>query len=121
MITRATNVLIKTYPGKMAVYEYVKTKFGNTASLKKQLTFDNIPCFLTSMVTNRSTARDSSGSSVNKVSVAKKVFLPAEYIVPAGCFIEIYQDNRFYEFDYSGESFVYCTHQEIILENEEIT
>lgn len=118
---RTINALNSVYPGKMSVFEYTKVKNNNSYSLKKTLTFDNIPCFLTSMVSNRSTARDSAGGFVNKISQAKKVFLPANYIIKTGSYIEISQYGRTFSFEYSGESFVYCSHQEIILENQNIT
>lgn len=115
---RTTNILKNQFYGKMSVFEYTKFTSSGKTSLKKTLVLDNIPCLLTSMVSRRSAARDTQNGFVNRLDHVKKLFLPNEYVINTGSSIEISQDGRLYSFEYSGEAFIYQTHQEIILENE---
>lgn len=115
------NVLNNVYYGKMSVYNLEKVVENYKTTLEKTLIFDNIPCLLTSMVSNRSVPRDIN-SSKNYINTKKvrKVFLPTNFDIKMGSYVEILQDGVLYSFDYSAESFHYSTHQEIILETQDI-
>lgn len=106
------------YTGKMSVFEMEKKRYGSVSKLEKTLVYDNIPCLLTSMVSNRSVARDiKSTAFLNASSTVKKVFLSNIYNIKMGSYVEISQNGRIYTFEYSGESFAYSTHQEVVLES----
>ncbi|MFI3227903.1 MAG: hypothetical protein R3Y09_10940 [Clostridia bacterium] len=115
------NALEQVFNGKMSVFTYEKVKQNSKTTLQKTLVFDNIPCLLTSMVLNRSIPRDI-GFSKNfvKTNKVKKVFLANNFDVKLGSYVEILQDGKLYSFDYSGEVFYYKTHQEIILETQDV-
>ena len=110
------------YNGKMAIFKYQKRKLENKQTiLEKNLIFDNIPCHLSSIISTRGKIRDIDSSQyINKVGQVKKVFLSPKYLVDIGSFISIIQDGKIYEFTYSGEAYIYSTHQEIYLENIQI-
>ncbi len=112
------NALSKSFIGKMAVFEYEKVAKGRGYTLNKKLVFDNIPCLLTGMVSKRSVTRDTNFDNVNKLEMVKKVFLSNEFNIKLGSTVEILQNGRVYTFEYAGESFLYHTHQEILLEHK---
>ncbi|MFI3114546.1 MAG: hypothetical protein R3Y12_00220 [Clostridia bacterium] len=115
------KILEQTFEGKMAVYNNVKVRENGKTTLQKTLVYDNIPCLLTSMVSYRSVPRDlDSNKNFVKSRKVAKVFLANDFDVEMGSYIEILQNGKLYEFDYSGEVFLYKTHQEIILETENI-
>lgn len=115
------RALAHAYHGKMSVFKLNKVWLNSKSTFQKTLVYDNIPCLLTSLVTNRSVPRDI-GKNKNYISTSKvrKVFLSTDFEVEIGSYIEILQDGKLYSFDYSGEIFHYQTHQEIILETEDL-
>lgn len=111
----------QVFDGKMSVFTYQKVRNNAKSTLQKTLVFDNIPCLLTSMVSNRSVPRDiDQNRNFIKTGTVKKVFLPNNFDVKTGSYIEILQNGKLYCFDYSGEIFHYKTHQEIILETQDV-
>lgn len=120
-MTNICNTLDNIYTGKMAVYNFNKVKTGCVSSLVKTLVYDNIPCLLTNMVSHRSVARDVNESSIiNQGTIVKKIFLRNSYDISQGSYVEVLQNGRLYKFEYSGESFLYSTHQELIVETTSI-
>ena len=116
-----SEILKNAYVGRMSVFSYRKVREKNIATIHKTLIFDNIPCLLTSMVSNRSSAKDiKKNDKINEFSSAKKIFLSNEFNVKTGSYVEVLQDGQLYTFEYSGESFRYKTHQEIIVETYKI-
>ncbi len=117
-VKRALN---QVFYGKMSVYSLEKIQKNYKTTLEKILVLDNIPCLLTSMVSNRSVPRDiNSSKNFIKTNKVRKVFLPNNFDIKMGSYVEILQDGKLYCFDYSAESFHYSTHQEIILETQDI-
>lgn len=103
----------RTYTGRMDVYGYVdvETGYGETKQ-ERQLLMQDIPCALSQYQLRPSSHSDSHSQR----SYQAKLFASPDVRIDAGSDIEVRQDGMTYKFEYSGEAFVYSSHQEIMIE-----
>jgi len=101
------------YKGLMTVTVSVPSTLpdGTTISKKKQINTQPISCYL-QRSQNKAVATDGFKSNID---YNLKVMFAPEVDVPAGSTINVRQDGMNYEFEYSGETFKYPTHQEITM------
>lgn len=106
-------IMESTYTGRMDVYGYVdvETDYGETKQ-ERQTLLQDIPCALSQYQLRPA----SHGGSHSERSYQAKLFAPPDVKIPAGSDIEIRQDGMTYKFKYSGETFMYVSHQEIMIE-----
>lgn len=106
------------YAGNLSVtvFNAEKLPSGETVLIQSSL-FDNIPCRLSNSYSNYRSFQLKSDNLVNKIDNTARLFLAPDIIIPIGSKINVLQDGRSYSFDYSGRSFSYKTHQEIIVES----
>jgi len=107
------QIMERTYNGRMDVYGYVdvETDYGETKQ-ERQLLMQEIPCAL-SQYQLRPASHSDSHSQRNYQA---KLFVAPDIRIAAGSDIEVRQDGMTYTFAYSGEAFVYSSHQEIMIE-----
>lgn len=112
-MTEQRKIIERTYTGRMDVYGYVDmdTDHGETKQ-ERQLLLQDIPCAL-SQSQLRPAAHNNSHS---QRSYQAKLFVSPDVRITAGSDVEVRQDGMTYTFAYSGEAFVYSSHQEIIIE-----
>ena len=108
------KILENTYKGKATDYRFEMVKLVTGESRQEKIiAFENIPCALSQSQLKPVTAVASNSHS-QKEYVAK-LFLAPEILIEAGSEIAVEQDGMNYLFKYTGESFSYPTHQEIML------
>lgn len=107
------QIMERTYSGRMDIYGYVdvETDYGETKQ-ERQLLLQDIPCAL-SQAQLRPSAHSNSHS---QRSYQAKLFVSPDVRIAVGSDIEVRQDGMTYKFAYSGEAFVYSSHQEIMIE-----
>lgn len=112
-MTEQRKIIERTYTGRMDVYGYVdiETDYGETKQ-ERQLLMRDVPCAL-SQYQLRPAGHSNSHS---QRSYQAKLFVSPDVRIAAGSDIEVRQDGITYKFAYSGEAFVYSSHQEIVIE-----
>ncbi len=110
------QIIESTYNGRMDVYcfEDVTTSWGETRQ-EKVLLYSDMPCAL-SQYHLRPAAH---GDSHSQRDYQAKLFAPPDMALPAGCDVEVRQHGMTYLFKYSGDAFIYPSHQEIMVERLE--
>ena len=114
------NVLVKAkkakeslYDGVCTIYEQQKIQKANKSTgFESVKVVENQPCRL-SFSTITSANQGENGASLKQTV---KLFMSPDVTVKAGSRIVVTQNNKTTEYKCSGESAVYSTHQEIILE-----
>lgn len=117
-MNRYKQTLKSMYVGRLSVsiFDEEKLSSGETVFVQNVL-FDDIPCKLSNSYRNYRSFKLKSDNLVNKLDNTARLFLQPDIIIPIGSKINVLQDDRSYTFDYSGRSFAYPTHQEIIVES----
>ncbi len=107
------QIMERTYTGRMTVYGYVdvEANYGETKQ-ERQLLLQDIPCALSQYQLRPSSHSDSHSQR----NYQAKLFAPPDIKIAAGSDVEVRQDGMTYTFAYSGEAFVYGSHQEIMIE-----
>ena len=110
------QIIESTYTGRMTVYQFenVTMSWGETRQ-ERVLLYDGVPCAL-SQYQLRPAAH---GDSHSQREYQAKLFAPPDVSLPAGCDVEVSQHGMMYKFRYSGEAFIYPSHQEIMVERLE--
>lgn len=110
------QIIERTYNGHMTVYRFedVVMSWGETRQ-EKVLLYSDIPCAL-SQHQLRPAAH---GESHSQRQYQAKLFAPPDVVLPAGCDVEVRQHGMVYLFKYSGDAFIYPSHQEIMVERLE--
>lgn len=105
----------KKYVGIMSVSGFEKVKVdGETLSAKKEIHKD-VSCYL-QRNQNKSASNDGEKSNVD---YDLKILCAPEIAIPPGCRIKVAQSGMTYDFKYSGEPFIYPTHQEITIKRSD--
>ena len=108
------KILESTYKGKAAIYRFETVKLVTGESRQEKIiAFEAIPCALSQSQLKPATT--AAGNSHSQKEYVAKLFLAPEIPIEAGSEIAVEQDGMNYLFKYSGESFIYPTHQEIVL------
>jgi len=108
---RARAAIESTYTDTCDIYKS-KEKDGNIQKEVRYKAYTGLKCAL-SQRSSRATAQT---ETTNNIRYDAKLFIAPEHSIPAGCEIWVYaQQGRKLVFTTSGESFVYATHQEILL------
>ncbi|WP_023987539.1 hypothetical protein [Paenibacillus polymyxa] len=76
---------------------------------RKGVIFDNQPCALSQASLPSAQQTDTN----NDVAYDGKLFIAPDISIPSGSRIFVTQDGMNYEFQQSGEPFIYPTHQEV--------
>lgn len=115
------NAINRMYRGKMTVTAYKKQvdEKGETVFLPEVL-YQDKACALSAIRSSLSQklAVDEEGGTYVE-SVRYKIFCDNDYFIPSGCRITVTQQGRTYQFAYSGQAFVYSTHQELTVKKQE--
>ena len=109
------KALEKTYDGSLSAYIRVKKKVDGETKLVREKLYENVRCALSKM----STPSTRQTESKNTIAYESKLFVSPDINLPSGSEIEVFQYGRTYQFINSGESFVYLTHQELLLERKD--
>lgn len=112
------KILESTYTGRMTVYHFedVELLTGETRQ-EKVIVLENIPCALSQ--SQLKPVKIAESNSHSQKEYLAKLFLAPDIKLEAGSEITVLQDGMNYHFKYSGESFVYPTHQEIMIARED--
>lgn len=114
-VRRERILLEKTYDGMMTVTGTRKTVVdGETVVTPDVIHYANQPCALSRNSDAKTEQTDDSG----RVAVLAKVFCAPELMIPSGCRIAVTQYGQTRQFQYSGETFAYPTHQELTVQLE---
>lgn len=76
---------------------------------KDGVIFDNQPCALSQASLPSAAQTDTN----NDVAYDGKLFIAPDIVIPSGSRVFVTQDGMSYEFQQSGEPFIYPTHQEV--------
>ena len=105
------------YAGKMTVTIFGEDEVDGETLDKEQVLHEDVPCRLRRSQ-NRSADSDGIKSSI---AYDLKVICAPEIEIPSGSQIKVEQDGMKYEFEYSGEPFIYPTHQEITITRGDVS
>lgn len=108
------KALERTYSGLLSVYISVKKKVDGETKLVREKLYENVKCALSKVSTPSTRQTDAQ----NTITYESKLFVPPEINIPPGSEIEVSQYGKTYQFINSAESFVYPTHQELLLERK---
>ncbi|WHX37408.1 ABC transporter ATP-binding protein [Paenibacillus polymyxa] len=105
------RLLEMTYTGVCRVEGQItyKDPVTGTERPRKGVIFDNQPCALSQASLPSAAQTDTN----NDVAYDGKLFIAPDIVIPSGSRIFVTQDGMSYEFQQSGEPFIYPTHQEI--------
>lgn len=103
-----------TYTDTCNVYNFEKVLNGSITTNQKVIKYKNIKCALS----QKSLKTSEQTESQNKVLYDAKLFLSPNIEIKAGSYIEIKRFDRILEFEQVGESFIYSTHQEVLLKRK---
>lgn len=114
------NPINRLYNGKMDViiYRKIKNVEGET-SFEEQVLYKDKVCALSSIKSTLSQKlRMNETGGARLESITCKIFCDSDFFVPSGSKIKVMQMGRTQIFDYSGEAFVYPTHQELTVKKQ---
>ncbi len=109
------KALERTYDGLLSAYIRVKKKVDGETKLIKEKLYENVRCALSKVSTPSTRQTDAQ----NAIAYDSKLFVPPDISIPPGSEIEVSQYGKTYQFINSAESFVYPTHQELLLERKD--
>lgn len=113
-MVKARKAIETMYDGTCNIIEYQKIKKANMSTGFQNVTvLENEPCRL-SFKTIGSTVQ--TGNIASAVTQVITLFISPDVVIKPGSKIVVTQNNKTTEYKHSGESAVYGTHQEIILE-----
>lgn len=116
---RIQDVLLKTYEGKMDVYER-NTVMENGRSVEKDvLVLEGIPCALSKGFYRQKKNEIVKQERTARVEYEAVIFAPPQYTIRSGSRIVAEQLGKRYSFVSTGEASVYPDHQEIAVRREE--
>ncbi|MEK3851208.1 ABC transporter ATP-binding protein [Paenibacillus sp. FSL R7-0340] len=103
--------LESTYEGVCRVEGQTTSKdpVTGTERPRKGVILDNQPCALSQASLPSAAQTDTN----NDVAYDGKLFIAPDVTIPSGSRIFVTQDGMNYEFQQSGEPFIYLTHQEV--------
>lgn len=106
-----------TYDGKMTVVGSSKTIVdGETVVTSNAVLYESHPCALA----KEDNAKTAQGEDGGEIALTHKIFCAPELTIPPGSRITVVQYGRTMALKYSGVSFAYPTHQEIMVQMEAI-
>lgn len=110
---RARVQIEKMYESTCSVWQFsrVYDKATHSTKMKKVALFEKVPCHVSYGISGA--AKQTGTIAVIGQNIT--LYLPPEYVVPAGCEIIIEGQGRTTKYESSGEPAVYQSHQEISL------
>lgn len=114
---RARVQIEKMYESTCSVWQFsrVYDKATHSTKMKKVALFENVPCHVSYGISNAAKQTDTIAVLGQNITL----YLPPEYVVPAGSEITIDTQGRITKYESSGEPAVYQSHQEISLTLED--
>lgn len=117
MIELERTALETTYDGTMTVTGISKTVVdGETIITPDAVLYENEPCALS----KEDDAKTIQGEDSGEITLTHKIFCAPELVIPPGCRITVQQYGRTMALQHSGKAFAYPTHQEIMVQMEEM-
>lgn len=114
VVKKARKALELLYDGICTVTEHQKVKKKNgSTGFEEVAVFEDLPCRLSYQTIN-STSQIGNGASA--VVQVVKLFISPDVKIESGSKITVTQNNMTVDYQQSGESAIYDTHQEIILD-----
>lgn len=111
---KARKAIESLYDGICTVTEYHKGKKANgSTNFEETVVLENLPCRLSFKTVDKTSQTDNGASRV--VQVVTLLVSPDVNIAP-GSKLTVTQNNVTAEYQHSGSSAMYDTHQEIILD-----
>lgn len=110
-IKNQKRMIEKTYCDICNIYKFQKVTKGSLTSNEKVLVYENIPCALSQKTLKATEQTDSE----NKINYEIKLFISPSIEINSGAEIEVIHCGHKYKFKQAGEAFIYETHQEIVL------
>ena len=110
---RARVQIEKMYESTCSVWQFsqVYDKATHSTKMKKVALFENVPCHVSYGISGAAKQTD----TIAVIGQNITLYLPPEYVIPAGCEIIIEGQGRTTKYESSGEPAVYQSHQEISL------
>ena len=114
---RARVQIEKMYESTCSVWQFsrVYDKATHSTKMKKIALFENIPCHISYGISGAAKQTD----TIAVIGQNITLYLPPEYVIPAGSEIIIEGHGRTTKYESSGEPAVYQSHQEISLTLED--
>ena len=114
---RARVQIEKMYESTCSVWQFsrVYDKATHSTKMKKVALFENVPCHVSYGISGAAKQTD----TIAVIGQNIILYLPPEYVVPAGSEIIIEGQGRTTKYESSGEPAVYQSHQEISLTLED--
>lgn len=109
------NAINRMYRGQMTVTVYDKkvSESGETV-FESRVLYTDKPCALSvirSSLSQKLAVNEDGGAYVE--TVRYKIFCDNDFFVPSGSRITVTQNDTVSTFTYSGQAFIYSTHQEL--------
>lgn len=113
MVSAQRRALARLWRDRCTVYAREKRTDSRTQITRFEETplLENQPCRLSFRQ-----LRSTGGEEVAQAAQGAKLFLGAEFEIPAGCRVEVARGGRVHVFASSGTPGVFPSHQEILLE-----
>jgi hypothetical protein len=113
------------FTNKNIVRQAIESTYGDTCdiyasknvndTITKEVRYKkhaNVKCALS----QKSVKPTQQTNTTNNIKVEHKLFVAPEVDIPAGCEVVVNAQGRTLWFKYTGESFVYVTHQELVVQ-----
>ena len=112
-MVKARKAVESLYDGRCTITEYQKIKKENKSTgFAEVVVLEDIPCRMSFKSVNPTNQTDISGAVTQGIAV----YLSPDIVVKPGSKLTITQNGVTAEYEYSGKSAVYSTHQEVSLE-----
>ena len=112
-MVKARNAVESLYDGRCTITEYQKIKKENKSTgFAEVVVLEDIPCRMSFKSVNPTNQTDTHGAITQGITV----YLSPDILVNPGSKLTITQNNVTTEYQHSGKSAVYATHQEVSLE-----
>lgn len=110
-IGKQKRILESTYQDYCNIYNFEKVLNGSITSNERIVAYENIKCSLS----QKDLKTTEQSKSENKIDYDSKLFISNDIEIKAGAEIEVNHCGKKYIFNQTGEPFIYCTHQEVLL------